>query len=157
MTLDDGEFHKFSIGLFFRPYRIVSEKSVIDRHPIREGLVSAGLSDDSPEMFPHYPLEGFAGFERKILKISFLRSPLDRNRQSGPLFWELLSLQYPLEENRLFGQKALKLFLLSTPLTKVAVWSKESETFFSSHYPTDTWDRFGLKKMKKPPENFQRQ
>ena len=81
MTLDDGEFRKFSIGLFFRPYRKVSEKSVIDRHPIRESLVSAGLSDDSPEMFPHYPLEGFAGFERKILNISYPQYPLDKNRR----------------------------------------------------------------------------
>ena len=90
MTLDDGEFRKFSIGLFFRPYRKVSEKSVIDRHPIRESLVSAGLSDDSPEMFPHYPLEGFAGFERKILKFPSFDLPLTETgkvvRFSGNFF-----------------------------------------------------------------------
>lgn len=109
----------------------------------------------------HYPLEGFAGFERKILKFSFL-STYWTEIAVWPKESETFFSQYPLEGNGLFGQKDLKLFLSSTPLdssgrferkifmfssfsthwTKIAVWSKKSETFFF-HYPTDMRCRSG--------------
>ena len=135
-----GYFRNFFYRLFFRPYRIVFEKSVIDRHHLPKRPVPSGPSDGSPDAMPsnthwrktvrvvrfwekkslltshrskgcvlvygfekkvssfptahelskwsafsgvfslQYPLEGFAGFERKILKFSSLSTPLDKNR-----------------------------------------------------------------------------
>ena len=59
----------------------------------------------------------------------------------------LFILQYPLDRNHGFGQKDLKLFFITTHWTKIAVWSKKSETFFF-HYPTDMSIRFGQKDLK---------
>ena len=88
---------------------------------------------------------------------NFLRSvpPLTKTGKVVRFFENFFS-HYLLEGNGLFGQKDLKLFLSSTPFdssgrferkififssfsthwTKIAVWSKKSETFFF-HYPTD--------------------
>ena len=80
-----------------------------------------------------YPLEGFAGFERKILKISLFSTHWTETGEVVRFF-----------EN----------FFLPLPTGgKWAVWSKGSETFFSQ-YSTDTWSRFERKKMKKASGNY---
>ena len=69
-------------------------------------------------------------------------------------FFENFFSQYLLEGNGVFGQKVLKLFLSSIPLTKIAARSKETEDYFSSHYPLDRTGRFERKKMKKASGNY---
>ena len=93
----------------------------------------------------HYPLEGFAGFERKILKFSFL-STYWTEIAVWPKESETFFSQYPLEGNGLFGQKLLKVFLQYS-LDKNRVWPKSSETFFSP-VPTGQKSPFGLRNRK---------
>lgn len=111
--------------------------------------------------FPQYPLEGFAGFERKILKISSFSTHLTKTGEVVRFFGNFF-LPLPTGGEWAVWPKILKLFLPSTPLdssgrferkififssfsthwTKIAVWSKKSETFFF-HYPTDMRCRSG--------------
>ena len=124
--------------------------------------VSSGPSDGSPDAMPsntHW--RGLPVLNERFW--NFLRSvtPLTKTGKVVRFFENFFS-HYLLEGNGLFGQKDLKLFLSSTPLdssgrferkififssfsthwTKIAVWSKKSETFFF-HYPTDMRCRSG--------------
>ena len=97
----------------------------------------------------HYPLEGFTGFERKILKISsfsthltetgevvcffgnfFLPLPTGGKWAVWPKRSETFSLQYPLDSSGLFERKIFIFSFLQYPLDKNHRFDQKDLKFF---------------------------
>ena len=110
-----------------------------------EGVVLTKLGS----FFPQYPLEGFAGFERKILKISsfsthltetgevvrffgnfFLPLPTGEKWAVWPKRSETFSLQCPLDSSDLFERKIFIFSFLQYPLDKNHCFDQKDLKFF---------------------------
>lgn len=118
------------MGLFFRPYRTVFEKSVIVCHLLPKGPVHQAPRMDRLMRYLPLPTGG------KPFKWStFLEKNLSSlsTGHEGPLWSKVLrknSSQYPLEDFAGFERKNFKFFPPLPNGHDVSVWSKESEDFF---------------------------
>ena len=84
----------------------------------------------------HYPLEGFAGFERKILKISSFTTHWREMGRLAKKFWNFFLLSIPLTKLAGLNERISTFLSLSTHWTEIAIWPKSSESF-SLQYSLD--------------------
>jgi len=133
-----------------------------------EGVVLTKLGS----FFPQYPLEGFAGFERKILKISsfsthltetgevvrffgnfFLPLPTGEKWAVWPKRSETFSLQCPLDSSGLFERKIFIFSFLQYPLDKNHCFDQKDLKFFLP-VPNGHEGPFWTKEKEKSPRKF---